>query len=229
MKLLAAQFFAVLCITFFTQFAVASGGGGGGGMSAPSGPAAVKKSPEQKAVESYGQGIKYRDKAWASLEKTESESNPKKVAKLEKKAKKHFRNAVKRYRRAIKHYEVYSKAHGSLGYALRQLGDYPGALVAYNRSLEINPRYGNAIEYRGETYLALGELVKTRAAYIELLKIDPALAQELMVAIENWLTDPPKTVDRAAVEQLRDWVQERVALLDILPAAPGQEQRWSGS
>jgi tetratricopeptide (TPR) repeat protein len=224
MKLLAVFF-----ITFFTQFAMASGGGGGGGMSAPSGPSAAKKSPEQKAVETYNQGIKYRDKAWASLEKAESEGNPKKVAKLEKKAKKHFRNAVKRYRKAIKYYEVYSKAHGSLGYALRQLGDYPGALVAYNRSLEINPRYGNAIEYRGETYLALGELAKTRAAYIELLKIDPALAQELMVAIEAWLTAPPNTVDKVEVEQLRDWVQERVALLDVFPVTSGQKQAWSGS
>jgi len=223
MKLLS-----ILCVFFIPLVATASGGGGGGGLNSPSTPMVARKSPEQKAVESYKQGIKYRDKAWASIAKADIEKNPKKSARLEKKAQKHFRNAVKRYRRAIKHYEVFSEAHASLGYALRQLGDYPGSLAAYNRSLEINPRYGNAIEYRGETYLALGELNKARLAYVALLRIDPGLAKELLSAIEVWLENPPQTADQEEIEKLREWTKERVALLDILPASSEQGKDWSG-
>ncbi len=47
------------------------------------------------------------------------------------------------------------EAHNLMGYAYRQLGDYPRALRHYDAALELNPYNRGVMEYLGEAFLDL--------------------------------------------------------------------------
>jgi len=67
------------------------------------------------------------------------------------------------------HLEIAAKAEpGSadvrnlLGFACRNLKDYPAALRAYGEALALDPNHRGAHEYLGETYVLLGDKAKAR-------------------------------------------------------------------
>ena len=117
-----------------------------GGSSAPR-PTAPQMTPEQKAVESYNRGLRYRNKAW-KLEEKAGEVTGKEKAKLESKLNEQFKKAARSFEQAIEGQPKFYEAHGSLGYALRRQGEYAAALEAYDRALSLNPNYPEAMEYR---------------------------------------------------------------------------------
>jgi tetratricopeptide (TPR) repeat protein len=49
-----------------------------------------------------------------------------------------------------------------LGYAYRNLGEYPLAFKHYNQALRLDPRHRGAHEYIGETYLLVGDVANAR-------------------------------------------------------------------
>ena len=103
------------------------------------------------------------------------------------------------------------EAHGSLGYALRKLGDYEGALAAYDRALELDPDYAEALEYRAEAYLGLGRIQLAKAAWERLTALDRGRADELLAAMRSWIAHQRAGggVDARAVDELEGWVAER--------------------
>jgi tetratricopeptide (TPR) repeat protein len=130
---------------------------------------------------------------------------------LEKAAKAHEK-AVRSLRAAIAHDPGMHQAHSDLGFALRRLGDYEGALAAYDRALELSPAYPEAIEYRAEAYLELGRLEDVKSAYMELLRTQRPAADELMAAMRRWVEQrraDAQGLDAAAVEDFALWVEER--------------------
>lgn len=193
----------ILIVMILLSAAVmASGGGSIPSMSQP----AAQKSPTERAVDSYNAGIKYRDKAWKYQEKAAGESNPKKVAKLHRKADKQFKYAIKKFRSAVKYEPRLYQAYGSLGYTLKQTGDFAGAMAAYNHCLELRPKYTPAIEYRAEAYLALGRLDEARKAYLHLEKVDPGKANELEKAFRKWVSSPPESLEPGIVDNMQHWM-----------------------
>ena len=207
--------------------ALAAGGSsmGGGGMASPE----PRLTPEEKAVKSYNSGIRQRDKAWQLEAKAEELESGKKRSKLEKKAGKAYRKAIKHYRAAIKHNPWLYQAHSSLGYALRKTGDFEAALAAYDEALSINASYTEAIEYRAQANLALGNFDETQSAYQRLMQLDHAKANELMSAIESWLESPPDTASTDQVENLKGWVIERNKLSLFLDKAASPGTGWAES
>ena len=208
-----------------TGFVLASGGSsGGGGYGGLSSEPVKRKTPRELAIQNYNQGLKLRDKAWAFLKKAGAESNEKRQARLETKANKQFKKAVKRFRTAVKHEPVFYQAHGSLGYALRKLGDYDNAIAAYNEALRLHPDYSEAIEYRAEAYLSVGSFNETREAYLKLMNIDRPRADELMQVIQDWLQQNHPGIDPTAKTEFESWATERLTLslqtLDLTGAAP---------
>ncbi len=193
---------AFITIFMFASTAVFAAGGGSMPMSIPT----VQKTPAEKAIDSYNAGIKYRDKAWKFQKRAAVESEPKKVDKLIRKADKQFAKAIKRFRSAIKYEPRLYQAHASLGYALKQTGDFPAAMAAYKRCLKLRPNYTPAIEYQAEAHLALGETDKARQAYEQLARIDPLKANELEQAIRAWLENPPADLKPGLVDEMRSWV-----------------------
>jgi len=199
-----------LLLSLMCSSVYASGGGsmgGGGGMQTP-----ASKSPQQIAIQNYDSGIRARDKAW-QFEKDAAESkDAKKAARLEKKAMSQFKRAAQRFRAAIKYEPRLYQAYGSLGYALRRLGDYDEALSAYGQALALKPDYTEAIEYRGEAYLGLGRIEDTKKAYVKLMDLDRPRADELMKAIRAWVENPPDGVSDESVTALKKWLGERMQL-----------------
>ena len=53
-------------------------------------------------------------------------------------------------------------AHTLMGFAFRQLEDYPRAFAHYREALELNPHHRGALEYLGKTYLAMGQPERAR-------------------------------------------------------------------
>ena len=77
------------------------------------------------------------------------------------------------------------KALNMLGYSLRQGGDLPGAMKAYDRALAINPDYAEALEYRGVTRLKMGNRRGALADYQKLVRLGSPLAADLKEAIDS--------------------------------------------
>ena len=188
------------------QLAVASGGSSGG--SSPSIPAGPEMTPEQKALEFYAQGLKHRDKAW-KLEEG-SVDNPKREKMLAKAAKEWTR-AARAFREAIENNPYLFQAHGSLGYAYRKQGNFEDSLGAYNRALELEPRYVEAIEYRAEAYLGLNRVEEAKEAYMELFRLDRGQADTLMSAMESWIEAQREGGSMSAedLDAFSAWVEER--------------------
>lgn len=195
----------------------APGGGGGGGDGGSSIRERASRSPEQDAERSYKRGLRERNSAWKHEKKAREASSEKKRKREESRAKKEWLEAVKHYRKAISKNRKYAEAHSSLGYALRNLGDYSGSLNAYDRALQLKPGYPEAIEYRAEAYLALGRLNDAARSYEKLYRSDPEKAQQLLSAMSDWLEEQERegaetvVVTQRSVEWLRVFVDMRDA------------------
>ncbi len=201
---------AILALTLTLPVQAAEGGGSGGSVRQQQ--SMKRLTPEEKAVASYQKGIKHRDKAAKYELQSVDEMSDKKFAKLRKKIDKQYGRAVDDYEDAVGHYPRFYQAYSSLGYALRKLGQYEESLVAYNQSLEINPYYDEAIEYRGEAYLGLNRLDEAKGAYMELFQSERVLADQLMAAIQRWLDAPHDDINLATLTEFKSWAVERMTL-----------------
>lgn len=179
--------------------------------------------PQAAAKESYNRALRNRDKAW-ELEAEMAAASGQEREKLAKKAEKEYTKAIRLLRSAVESDPTLYQAHSSLGYALRKLGDYEGSLAAYDRALEIQPSYAEAIEYRAEAYLGLNRLDEAKAAYMELFRTDRKRAAELMEAMQEWVA--VRQADAAGVEtsvigEFSGWVEERAHLAEQTGDASG--------
>ena len=180
---------------------------------------AIKLTPEEKAAVSYQAGLKHRDRATGLEAKAAKETRDKKLAKLNKKIVKEYLKATDDFEKSIEHYSGYYEVHSSLGFALRKVGRFDESLAAYNTSLGMNPAYGNAIEYRGEAYLGLNRIAEAKDAYMKLFNLDPALAEQLLTAMDEWVESRRvdlKGLGKTEVEQFATWVQQRAELASFV-------------
>lgn len=203
---------ALSCLSLFLS-PVAQASGGSSAPSLPTVPK-IEESPEQNAARHYEMGLKHRDKAW-ELEKKAAMADGAAAEKLMKKAQKEFAKAVKSQKSAITANPRMHQAHSSLGYALRRTGEFDESVKAYDRALEIEPGYTEAIEYRGEAYLALSRLEEAKEAYLTLLRSDKARADELMTAMKKWLGENEggsNGISESELDAFSSWVEERAGI-----------------
>lgn len=186
-----------------------------GAPSQPAPAAPPPQTPEQIARDHYNNGLRMRDRAWKLEEKAAKaaeEGNEAKEEKLLGKVDKQFEAAAREFQRAVSNDRQLFQAWSSLGYALRRLGEYQESLSAYNRALDIEPGYTEAIEYRAEAYLGLGRVEEAKEAYMVLFNHDRERADELLAAMEQWVEErrqDPGQVDARKVEELAGWVEQR--------------------
>lgn len=211
------------------QLYAAEGGGASGGSMSQKRPA--KLTPEEKAAVSYNAGLKHRDKAFKYEEKAANETRDKQFKKLQAKVEKEYRKAIADYEKANEHHPHFYEVHNSLGFALRKVGRFDESLAAYDTSLQLNPSYGNAIEYRGQAYLGLNRVEDAKQAYMALFQSDPALAEQLLNAMHEWVQSRrvnPSGLDKAQVEQFAAWVQQRTELASFVrPQDAETLERWA--
>jgi tetratricopeptide (TPR) repeat protein len=190
--------------------ALAAGGGsapsGGGSFNMPE----RQMTPEEQAKAAYNQGVravKAADKLAKSAEET---TDDKKKTKALDKAKRQYENARGYFASALQRKVDMYEAWNYVGYTSRKLGDYDKALQAYDEALRLNPSYGEAIEYRGEAYLGLNRIDDAKNAYMQLFQNSRPLADQLMAAMQKWVTDRRAAGNAAPeVDALAQWIDER--------------------
>lgn len=183
----------------------------GGEPVRPTPPSAPPKSPEERAVEHYNQGLGFRDQAWRIEDKLAGES-PDQAERLKGKVRKAYQSAIREFEAAVEQNPRFHQAYSDLGYTRRKTGDYQAALEAYDRALELAPDYTPAIEYRAEAQLGLNRVEAAQAAYSILLNKDRERAGELLAAMRSWVAQrraTPAGVDPATVDALERWIGEQ--------------------
>jgi tetratricopeptide (TPR) repeat protein len=183
-------------------------------------------SPMEQSAQAFNNGLRYRDKAWELEERLADAQGDKEREKLRSKIERQYKSAAREFQKAIDGNPGMYQAWGSLGYALRKQGDYDASLEAYDRALELQPDYGEAIEYRGEAYLGLGRVEDAKQAYQQLLDNDRALSNDLLVAMKSWVetrSAAPDGIEPGVLEEFAVWVEER-----SMRARPeiGSESGW---
>ena len=78
--------------------------------------------PKNEAVNSYNDGLRYRDRAWGYEKELAAATDPAKRTKLEEQIRKTYAADVRCQRAAIKNNSQLFQAYSELGYALRKSG-----------------------------------------------------------------------------------------------------------
>jgi tetratricopeptide (TPR) repeat protein len=174
-----------------------------------------KKSADEQAIEHYNAGLADRDQAWKLQEMLDAPDTAEaKRDKLLKKQRSAYERAVEEFSAATLLNPRYHEAWGSKGYALRQLGDWAGALKAYEMSLHLKPDYPQALEYIGEAYLGLNRIDDAKDAWAKLDPVDATLALELVSAMRVWIDqrrDDPGEIKIGELDAFERWVGERLS------------------
>jgi Flp pilus assembly protein TadD len=77
--------------------------------------------------------------------------------------------------KGIQHADVYNL----LGFSLRKSGDTNAALTFYRKALEFDPNHKGALEYSGELYVQLGDMMKAHENVAKLTALCPQGCEEL--------------------------------------------------
>lgn len=93
------------------------------------------------------------------------------------------------------------EAWNMVGYTSRRLGDYEESLGAYDKALQLNPDYPEAIEYRAELFLLTGRLADVKTAYAALLPKSASYAGVLKQAMKDWLADKSAAAKVSATDR----------------------------
>jgi len=192
---------------------------------------APRQTPEQEAAQRYNDGLKHKDKADALARDAEAEtSDAKKRSKLEASARKEYEKAMKDFLAATDRNPAMFQAHGGLGYVYRKTGDFAAALKAYDRALDLEPKYTPAIEYRAEAYLGVNRVDDVKTAYMTLFNADRARADELANAMKTWLEKRRQDAAGVAPEAIEDfakWLSQRQEIAGQTSALiQPQDSRW---
>lgn len=190
-------------------FAANSPPSGGGSMDVPR-----VQSPKDIGRTAYNDGLRALRKADKAAANALTAKDDRKKEKAAKQAAESYEHARDEFALAVQNVATMHEAWNGLGYSLRKLGRYDAALMAYDKALSLRPSYPEAIEYRGEAYLALGRVDDAKQAYLDLYAGNRKLADQLLVAMQSWVAEKrsASSGDVAALDALDQWMQERAQI-----------------
>lgn len=201
-----------------------AGGLFGSGMGTQPAPAQMR-TPQEQAIGFYNDGIRAREKAWKLEKDLAAEADLGKQAKLQEKIQKSYENAARLQRKASDMNPNMFQAYGELGYALRKSGHYDDALKAYDRALEIQPNFAEAIEYRGEAYLGLNRLEDAKVSYLTLFNGgDKSGSASLSAAMLKWVDAHRASageVPQQQIDEFATWISQRSEITAHAASAGG--------
>ena len=177
-------------------------------LAAPSKPAPrkPKEGQNEAAIRHHKEGLRHRDAAWVYEEKMSGIEEGEDREKYAQFIQDLYNRALGEFAKATALDSTYYQAFSSLGYVKRKTGDMDGAMAAYNRALTLNPNYAEAIEYRAETYLIIGQVEKMKKAYGVLAALNRPHAARLLTFVTQW-ADGATDADMATA--LREWASEK--------------------
>ncbi len=199
------------------------GGMGGQGMGRPqmnqpgdeiqSTPTADK--PDAAAQKAYKAGMKSLNKAKALGEEAASAPNEDKKNGALIKQNDAYGRALDEFTEALVNKGDMFEAWNNVGYIHLRLGAYAESVDDYNHTLALKPDLLEAIEHRAEAYVAIDRLDDAKSAYMDLFNHDRPLADQLMQAMQQWLTQHranPNGMTAADIADFDKWLQERDAV-----------------
>lgn len=98
---------------------------------------------------------------------------------------KQWAKAAAAFRSAVKLNPRYAEAWNGLGFALRNQGQYPDSIKAYEEALRLRSDFPEALEYLGEAYVRVRRIDDARRVLERLKPLDPKRAAELAEVIEK--------------------------------------------
>ena len=123
--------------------------------------------------------------------------------------------AIERYQAAVKfarNSKLEARAYNNLGYAYRDLGDYPDALKSFEQAVKANPEFGGAWISLGITAQKSGDLPKAITAYSQGMRVQPSDFGYLLLAgalQANGQTGPAEEATRKAEAMSQNISQAR--------------------
>jgi tetratricopeptide (TPR) repeat protein len=179
-----------------------------------SSPTMKPRTPEEMAKDYYNSGVRHKDKGKQLEERADTQvfKDEKDHEKYEAKIKDEFTSALKDFKKAAELDSSLAQAYNGMGYAYRKTGDATQALAMYDKALQMAPGFPDAIEYRGEAYLALARIDDAKGAYLALVAADRTQADLLMKAMAAWVAKPPAGVEPEALSAFMAWITERAKL-----------------
>jgi tetratricopeptide (TPR) repeat protein len=187
------------------------GGGSRSGLASPTQP----RSPLDQVIDAYNSGVRYVNKAKDYENDAAKAASDDKRTKALDKARTAYSSALDQFKQAVGKKPDLFQAWNYIGFSQRHLGDYESALMAYERALELNPAYAEAVEYRAEAYLGLNRIEDAKSSYMRLFRDTRPLAAELMTAMRRWIDErqrDSKGVNSDDLSAFAKWVDERVAI-----------------
>jgi tetratricopeptide (TPR) repeat protein len=188
---------------------------GGGGMSMPSSSMSRVASPEQQARDLYNDGVGYVRKADKADVDAAQASDAGKKERAMRESHDRYASALGKFQNSLQLDPQRYEAWNYVGYTSRKLGHYDDALLAYDKALALKPGYPDAIEYRGEAYLAVNRLDDAKQAYLDLFAANRALAAKLLTAMKGWVATQraaPAGDNATRIDELDKWIQERAQI-----------------
>jgi hypothetical protein len=218
---------AALCVLTVGAFAqqIPGGPGGypggvpGGGNRQPVGispddttPPTTTEKPDAAARKAYKEAMKSLDKARQYEASAAAAGNPDKKAKETEKMGDAYSRALDEFTEALSNKGDMVEAWDNVGFVHLRLGAYQESIDDYNHALALKPDLMDAIEHRAEAYLAVDRIDDVKAPYMDLYNHEPALAAQLMTAMQKWLSDhqaDPKGMRPADIASFGKWLSER--------------------
>lgn len=183
--------------------------------SSPGGASSRMLTPEERAVESYNNGVEHKDKG-RKLEEQAAAKQGADAVKLAGKARSEYEKALKDFKNAAQANPKLFQAYNGMGFSLRKTGDFAKALVMYDQAIGMaSGFYAEAVEYRAEAYLGLNRMDDARQAYLDLFGADRKQADVLMATMKSWVAArhaDSAGVDPAALAAFEQWLGERDGL-----------------
>ena len=93
--------------------------------------------------------------------------------------------AIERYKAAItfaRDPKLMARAYNNLGYAYRELGDYPDGLQSFEQAVKWNPEFAGYWISLGVTEQKSGDLARAIGAYSQAMQIQPSDFGYLLLA-----------------------------------------------
>ncbi len=191
-----------------------AGGRMGGGAPGPADTVSAPREdkPDIAAKKAYNAGVKSLNKAKEQAAAAAAAPNEdKKNAALEK-MNDFYGRALDQFTDALGNRGDMVEAWNNVGYIHLRLGAYNESIDDYNHTLALKADLLEAIEHRAEAYVAVDRLEEAQSAYMDLFNHDRPLADQLMVVMQQWVTDHRANANgmRASdVDAFAKWVQER--------------------
>ena len=205
----------ILSACVFISTLPATWAAGGAPMSVPQMSSSREESPQDKAKGLYNDGVHAVRKADRFQAASTQLTDAGKKSKALREAHDQYASALVKFEQAVNLDPRMHEAWNYVGYTNRKLGNYDIALAAYERTLALQPGYPEALEYRGEAYLAMSRIADAEQAYLDLFASNRGLADKLLVAMRSWIDAQRMTaagIDATAVNDLDKWVHERTQI-----------------